>query len=126
MRRFVCAISLFLISGILSHSTENAPTARITECEEVLVSQDEVIKLLDQQATELKGAIEARKAQVEALQHQIAALQEQADLYRKMWIAEAEVAKADRKRAVWSELWTGMKWGLVGFGTGIVLERAAE
>lgn len=124
--RSVCITSLYLILVMLSPSIGIAQSAPTTSCEEALVSQDEVVKLLDQQVAELKGANEARKAQVAALQHQIATLQEQADLYRKMYVAEAEVARADRKRAMWSEMWTAIKWGVAGAAGGVLLHEAVD
>lgn len=125
MRGFI--ISLFLTLGMLSLSTRIVLSAPTTEsCEEALVAQDEVVKLLDQQVAELKAAVASRKEQVAALEKEVATLQEQADVYRKMWVAEAAVAEADRKRAVWREMWTALKWGVAGAASGVLMHEAVD
>lgn len=95
-------------------------------CEDALSAQDEVVGLQDAQIAELKAAIVERKSQIAALEGVLRVTETEAATYKRLWLAEAEFATAERKRAAWAERWTAVKWGAVGLSTGVLLERFAD
>ena len=95
-------------------------------CEEAIAAQDEVVALQDSQIAELKAALVERKAQIAALEGVIRVTETEAATYKRLWLAEAEFGAAERKRAVWAERWTAVKWTTLGFSGGVLLERFAD
>lgn len=95
-------------------------------CEDALTAQDEVVSLQDAQIAELKAALAERKAQIAALEGVIRVAETESATYKRLWLAEAEYSAAERKRAVWSERWTAIKWSTLGFSGGVLLERFAD
>lgn len=120
-------IALALLSATSSLPQDaSVPPATIQKCQEAVSAQDEVIGSLDKQVAELKAALEARRAEAETLRAANEAMQRTVDSYKALWLQEAEAAAAERKRMVWSERFAALRWGLLGFSTGVVAETWAK
>ena len=93
---------------------------------ELVTEQDEQIAELTEQVRLLTLALQSRTAEAEARRLEAGARETQAGLYRQMWLDEAEKGAADRRRAAWGERFNILKYGLVGFSAGVMVERLAE
>ena len=134
---FRAVLSVLLIGFLAQSVSLAAPTSESTAaaltCLERVGSLTELIGLQDGQIADLKAEVEqlrlalaSRAAEAEARGLEAAARETQANLYRQMWVDEAEKGAQDRRRAFWGEKFNVLKYGLLGFSAGVVVERFAE
>ena len=133
-RAAVCA--LLIVSAVPSASpavpmstglgTVDICQEREAKFRELVSEQDAQIADLRAEVEQLRLALASRTAEAEARRLEAGARETQAGLYRQMWLDEAEKGAHDRRRAAWGERFNILKYGLVGFSAGVMVERLAE
>jgi len=109
-----------MITLVLAGFLWIAPVASVpVNCQDTLVAQDEVVKLLEEEVAALRLALDEKTKEAQARTDEVKFYHE---LYKMQMGEETRL----RKLAFRSNRWSGLKWGLIGFSGGILAERLAE